>query len=215
MSWWSSRSEHWVRTGVILAAVMVVLAAIPVAVLVTDSPEQPEVSSRPSPTDSGTVQATSPPGQTPTLRFPDGSPVTTYLVELEGIRAYSPYTRETRQVNGVDYPYALTDWMGGCSASEAEEWLLPIGAQSFTAVVGLADDSLASQAQASFKVFLDGRPAFSQTLGLNAAAKVYVDVRSGRRLKLDTILTKGNVFGTCRADAVAVWGDPAITKSEP
>jgi hypothetical protein len=51
----------------------------------------------------------------------------------------------------------------------------------------------------------------TKTLGLKQAEFIDVPVQNGLRLKLDTVLVEGNVRNNCNTEAIAVWGDAAVT----
>ncbi|GHF41100.1 hypothetical protein HNQ07_001518 [Deinococcus metalli] len=82
-------------------------------------------------------------------------------------------------VAGVAYPRGL-----GVSAPSTLEYNLGAQCRSFTAQVGIDDDSGASGA-ATFKVFVDGRPMFdSGSLRAGASKAVNVNVEGGETLQL-------------------------------
>ncbi|MGH3735141.1 MAG: hypothetical protein ACRDT6_05910 [Micromonosporaceae bacterium] len=120
---------------------------------------------------------------------------------------------EPKQVSHTTYAHALFDPRSHCSNARPVEYVVPKGTQKFTSIVGLADDSRVPEAKIKFTFYVDGRiPEGGQiTVGLKETRSIEFALDGALRLRLEAILVGGADKSSCRAEAVAVWGDPTLT----
>jgi NPCBM/NEW2 domain len=172
----------------------------------------------PRPTATTTVTATAtatitttvtPSETTPTVTTATAGGASTYLADMDPVEG--GLETEPRAILKKSYAHAVSNQMGGCSQARPTEWVLGTGVSRFQAWIGLDDISLISTAKIQFMVTLDGKKLVTKTLGLKQVEFIDVPVQNGLRLKLDTVLVEGNVRNNCNTEAIAVWGDAAVT----
>ncbi|MCX5215879.1 NPCBM/NEW2 domain-containing protein [Kitasatospora sp. NBC_00240] len=110
-------------------------------------------------------------------------------------------------VNGRNYARSVslrTD-RGSIPTNDAE-YNLERAWQTLNATIGVRDDSPVGTAL-TFEAFVDGRPAFTQTLPLGQSQDLSLDVRGALRLKIVvTYATTADTASYC----YGVWGDARL-----
>lgn len=114
-------------------------------------------------------------------------------------------------INGVtyvrSYSFSWCDFMSSCFSTDFAEFDLSRDFHTFTATLGLSDDS-ESAASALFEIVVDGQTKFSQTIGLGTAVPVSIDVSSALRLRLQ--VTPINVPNNSQDSGRGVFGEPVV-----
>ncbi|MFD0274569.1 NPCBM/NEW2 domain-containing protein [Kitasatospora sp. NPDC127111] len=110
-------------------------------------------------------------------------------------------------VNGTNYAHSVslrTDL--GSIPANAAEYNLERAWQTFTATIGVRDDSPTGTVL-TFEVFVDGRSVAQQTLSLGQSQQLTVDVRDALRLKIVvTYATTANLSPY----SYGAWGDARL-----
>jgi hypothetical protein len=108
------------------------------------------------------------------------------------------FSRGSIEIDGATYPTSLRQAGYDCcetySAGQSAwmEWNLAKKCTNLYAAEGISDNSPDDNTQATWKVFGDGKPLKSWTIGFGAVRKIGVDVTNVLRLKLEvTIVTAG------------------------
>ena len=134
------------------------------------------------------------------------TPVVRYLADLSAVN--DDPNSGTRNVAGRSYSHSIYDTTSGCHRSHAYEYNLGKHYRQAHATVGLADSSVYSGGKVLFEAFLDNRPVFTATVGLNQAVPMNLNAQNVLRLKLQMTYL-GPRSGDCLEDT-AVWGDARL-----
>jgi len=131
---------------------------------------------------------------------------------MEAVIGSQYVNRGARTINGETYPNSISREVGGCSRDVTIEYNLSRQWTTFHAIIGL-DDSSDTGAEVDFQFYVDGaQVSAGHTLGLAHHKDIEIPVNGALRLKLVTILVRGDM-GLCSDAGEASWGDARLIGS--
>lgn len=160
---------------------------VTVTTRVPSVPASPENSSLPSPSEST-----------------DSASQTSYLSELDPLTTTTGVDTEAAEINGTGFARSVTLAANSGSPVNSAEYNLDRHWNTFSAAVGLRDDS-PTGGRLTFEVSVDGRLKFRKELPLGKSKNINLDVTDALRLKL-TVTYSGKDLNTFYGS----WGDARL-----
>ena len=179
----------------------------------TPAPPPTPQSPTPTPTSTPGVPSADPPPTATVVPTFEPPAAEMFLDEIAGqwVKGPASYQTGSNFVDGMPYPRSLAFPAYCGQYPEVVEFVLSRRYGTFTAVIGLADDS-GSNAKVRFEVDADGSNVGGRyDLGLGEHKVIEVDIRNAVKLRL----TATNI-GACSnynlENGTAVWGDARVSE---
>ncbi|MFI6412944.1 NPCBM/NEW2 domain-containing protein [Streptomyces sp. NPDC050585] len=168
---------------------------------------------KPSPDQATRTVTKTPPTVTVTASetsVPTSSPASQsrYLSELEPLTSTQGVDTSAVEINGKGFARSVTLTANAAGPVNSAEYNLGRHWHTFTATVGLRDDS-PTGGTLTFEVVIDGTREYRETIRLGESRAVRLDVSDALRLKLTVTYTghdAGNVY-------YGSWGDAGLKSS--
>jgi hypothetical protein len=131
-----------------------------------------------------------------------------YLSELEPLTSTQGVDTSAVEINGKGFARSVTLTANAAGPVNSAEYNLGRHWHTFTATVGLRDDS-PTGGTLTFEVVIDGTREYRETIRLGESQAVRLDVSGALRLKLTVTYTghdAGNVY-------YGSWGDAGLKSS--